>query len=333
MRKFILLLLTLASLSAVAQTLSLVQAGGGNSATVTVTSSGLFTLVFEASDNWGLSQWYDLVNDPAKSNNIIGPLGNPNNPCVAEPGLVNYTFYGENDEKLFYRNVSTGCLYPNSPRSMKIITNTPSLIVLESTGVPTASNSNSSKLAGTVRYSIQPNGKIYVNMTIHVKSGTYTPSTDFVMFAGLEDPTKTIDNSIPPDTKGWIRATAHQNPYSYYGKADTYVFAYWNQGTNSPYYSTKASILIVPDPKTPYLSSMGQIIHSWDSGKGYGVVRWGYQYETPPPTLWAGQSLSSSFLVQLGTKNSSVLPDLTTSKVAGPIAAAYLANPKPPSAN
>jgi len=44
----------------------------------------------------------------------------------------------------------------------------------------------------------------------------------------------------------------------------------------------------------------------------------------------AGQSLAQDYLIQLGTQGSSVLPNINSSAVAGPIAQAYFANPTPP---
>jgi len=62
-RLLLLMVFCLFSRSASAQ-LTTVTAGSGINQTVTVTSANLFKLVFEAYDNWGMSQWYDLVNDP-----------------------------------------------------------------------------------------------------------------------------------------------------------------------------------------------------------------------------------------------------------------------------
>jgi hypothetical protein len=51
----------------------LIDSGSGLKRKVTVESVGLFRLVFEAADNWGISQWYDLVNDGSAKTNLTGP--------------------------------------------------------------------------------------------------------------------------------------------------------------------------------------------------------------------------------------------------------------------
>jgi hypothetical protein len=93
----------------------LVDSGSGLSRTVTVESTGLFRLVFEAADNWGISQWYDLVNDPSARTNLTGPgYGVTKDISTAEPGLFQQVFYGTRpDDPKYY----TGCrsLLPKQP--------------------------------------------------------------------------------------------------------------------------------------------------------------------------------------------------------------------------
>src|SRR5579863_9446200 len=103
------LTLLLVSISTSAQTLSLAQSGSGNSASITVMSSGQFELVFEAADNWGLSQWYDLVNDPSATTNLLLAYGvnGTSNPCARQNGLVQMVFYGDSDSIL--GNFEAGC--------------------------------------------------------------------------------------------------------------------------------------------------------------------------------------------------------------------------------
>jgi Putative Ig domain/Malectin domain len=315
-----------------AQTLSLVISGTGINQTATVESPNQFRLVFEAYDNWGLSQWYDLVNDPSATTNLAGPVyavNGPSNPCAAEPGLQNMVFYGDNDAKLDMREA--GCAYLGSARSMTVLSSSPSLVVIQTTGHPmTAIPNIDTNVTGTITYYILPNGQIYVHNTITVgtaqdlsNGGT---SDLFISTMELEDPTQ--QGTIPPDSQGWIRATATQNPYSYVGAQENYIFAYWGPNTPSPYTNyTKASIMLVPSPNNP--TTLYQIIHSWSSGPGYGVIRWGYRI-SPGPNMSAGQTIAYDFLMQLGTQGSSVLPNINSSAVGGPIANNYRANPTPP---
>ena len=87
--------------------------------------------------------------------------------------------------------------------------------------------------------------------------------------------------------------------------------------------------MLVPSPNNP--TTLSQIVHSWSSGPGYGVVRWGYRM-SPGPNMSAGQTIAYDFLLQLGTQGSSVLPNINSSAVANPIATSYRANPIPPAA-
>jgi hypothetical protein len=312
--------------------LSLVISGTGTNQIATVESSNQFRLVFEASDNWGLSQWYDLVNDPNATTNLAGPIysvNGPSNPCAAEPGLQNMVFYGDNDAKLNMREA--GCAFSNNTRSMTVLSSSPSLVVIQTSGHPMTGLPNiDTNITGTNTYYIFPNGQIYVHDTVSVATakdlGCAGSCDLFISTMELEDPTQ--QGTTPPDSQGWIRASATQNPYSYVGSQENYVFAYWGPGTPSPYTNyTKASILLVPSPNNP--TTLYQIIHSWSSGPGYGVVRWGYRM-SPGPNMSAGQTIAYDFLLQLGTQGSSVLPNINSSAVAAPIATSYRANPIPP---
>ena len=306
--------------------------GTGTNQIATVESSNQFRLVFEAADNWGLSQWYDLVNDPNATTNLAGPIysvNGPSNPCAAEPGLQNMVFYGDNDAKLEMREA--GCAFSNSTRSMTVLSSSPSLVVIQTSGHPMNSIPNiDTNITGTSTYYIYPNGQIYIHNTVSVVSAKDLSNGGtaglFISTMGLEDPTQL--GTIPPDSQGWIRASATQNPYSYVGSQENYVFAYWGPATPSPYTNyTKASIMLVPSPNNP--TTLSQIVHSWSSGPGYGVVRWGYRM-SPGPNMSAGQTIAYDFLLQLGTQGSSVLPNINSSAVADPIATSYRANPIPP---
>lgn len=338
MRFLVVFLTTCWALSA--QSLSLTTAGTGNSATITVVSTNQFKLVWEAADNWGLSQWYDLVNDPGGTNNVIGPFYSVNGssaPCFAEPGLDNMVFYAVSDNKLNMRMVGNGCPYAaNFNATITVLLNTTSEIILQTTASPvsgtTAPNSN---IIGGVIYYIFPNGQIYVHNTVYSPTGVDLGSsgtTDlFAADMGLEDPTQT--GTTPPDSQGWTRATSAENPWM--GDNTTanypYVFAYWNPSTPSPYTNwTKASIMMVKSPKN--VSTLYPIIHSWAAGTGYGNIRWGYRW-APGPNIGAGQTVSTDWLIQLGTQGSSVLPNMTgggTCAVCNTIANAYAVNPQPP---
>ena len=101
------------------------------------------------------------------------------------------------------------------------------------------------------------------------------------------------------------------------------MFDYWDPATPAPYASyTKASILAVPKVGNVYQGTT--LFHGWE-----GFKRWSYDYATAID-MTQGESFTTEYFYQLGAQNSAVLPDITSATVAGPIAAAYLANPEPP---
>lgn len=299
---------------------------------VTVTSTNQFQLVFESSDNWGIAQWYDLVNDPTKATNLSGPAypSGSNSPDTAEPGLFNRTYYdfSPGDTKLHSR--SSWWYFPNSPRALNISEVSSARVVINTRNVPAVTASGVlNNLVGNTTYYIYPNGQIYIHHTsTFTNAVTITPGNLFTDIT-LEDPTKTTNP--PPDTQGWIRASATQNPYTSNIATETYVYAYWGSGTSAPYTTfTKGSIMMVHSPNN--LHDGNQIIHSWDSGAGHGVVRWGWKNNDPGDTISvsAGGGVTEDVMIQLGSQGSSVLPNLISSTVAGPYATAYITSPTPP---
>ncbi len=136
---------------------------------------------------------------------------------------------------------------------------------------------------------------------------------------GLQNPGGT--GSLQPDiTGGWVRATDDQNPYVYSGTVPQYVFAYWDTPNTVPPNTNfaKASVLLVARNGNP--NQGNKFIHSWDN-----FLRWGYSTHVPV-TISGGQTITQRYLLQLGTEGSLFLPDIKTSTVADPIAAAYQAD-------
>ena len=302
----------------------LVDSGSGLSQTATVESKGLFRLVFEAADNWGLAQWYDLVNDPSAKTNLTGPgYGVTKDISTAEPGLFQQVFYGTtpDDPKLYTR--AAGSYFPKSPRTFNILENSPSRVVVQAISSPvTNAVGVLSNVTGEVTYYIYPNGKIYVHSVLRVVKAQTVKEWRCATL-GLSDPTSAEPYSNP-DSTGWIRAGATQNPYASAGAPEKYLFAYWRASTTpAPYTNfTRASVLLVPHPRNQNQGIQGR--HNWGGWK-----RWYYAYG--PLNLAAGQSVSQDYLIQLGTQSSGVLPNINSRAVADPIAQAYFANPTPPS--
>jgi hypothetical protein len=302
--------------------MQLVDSGSGVKRTVTVESIGLFRLVFEAADNWGIAQWYDLVNDPSAQTNLSGPgYGVSNDISTAEPGLFQEVFYGTkpDDPKLYTR--AAGHYFPNSPRTFNIIENSASRVVVRAISSPvTSAVGVLSNVTAEVTYCIYPNGKIYVHSELRVVAAQ-TATEWRCATLGLSDPTSGQPFSVP-DSMGWIRSSTTQNPYEYAGSAESYIFAYWRASTTpGPYKNfTRASILLVPKRGNPNQGIQGR--HNWSGWK-----RW---YYANALQMAAGQSLVQEYLIQLGTQGSSVLPNINSNAVAGPIAQSYFANPTPP---
>jgi hypothetical protein len=298
------------------------DSGSGLNRTVTIESTGLFRIVFEAADNWGIAQWYDLVNDPSARTNLTGPgYGVTQEISTAQPGLFQQVFYGTkpNDPLLYTRAANS--YFPNSPRTFTILENSPSRVVVRAISSPVAGSVGVlSNVTAEVTYYIYPNGKIYVHSNIRVVDAQ-TATEWRCATLGLSDPTSG-DPYTSPDSTGWIRSTTTQNPYEWAGVTESYIFAYWRASTTpAPFRNfTKASILLVPKPNNPNQGTQGR--HNWRGWK-----RWYYGVSLK---MAAGQSLTQDYLIQLGTQGSSVLPNINSSAVAGPIAQAYFANPTPP---
>ena len=105
--------------------MQLIDSGSGLKRKVTVESVGLFCLVFEAADNWGISEWYDLVNDRTAQTNLAGPgYGVNRDISTAEPGLFQEVFYGTTPDDPSYihgRQVITFPTAPELSRCWKIL--------------------------------------------------------------------------------------------------------------------------------------------------------------------------------------------------------------------
>jgi hypothetical protein len=311
--------------------LSVVTAGSGINQTVTVESSGLFRLIFSATDNWGMSDYYDLVNDPTASTNLAlaNSVNFPVVPCSRENGIPQITFYGDNDKK--ESMYVAGCSFSGSARSITVLESTPAQVILQTVGHPIDSTpSIDTNITTTITYYIQPDGHIYINEKVGVVSAVNLDSDNFVLEVALNDPS---GGSSTTTTSGWIRATDSGNPFSSTSPWANYAFAYWNTSDPSFPNFTKASILLVPGKSARNLwSTGGQILHGWCTGtcgNGFGTQRWGFRTGNGDTNfnLGAGGSLSWDWMIVLGTQNSTKMSNFTSSAVAGPIANAYINGP------
>lgn len=304
--------------SAEIPTLNLSDSGTGADRTVTIESKGQFRLVFEDADNWGIAQWYDLVNDPEAKNNLA--LSDFKDPGVREAGLFQMVWYGTkpDDPKLYMHAAKV--YQPKAERSFNIIENTPSRVIVESVSHPLLAAGVVENLTVAVKYQIHPDGKIYVTSKMTAKEPQTIKEWRCAVI-GVCDPTS-VQPTASADIQGWLRSSESQNPYSWSGKLEKYLFAYWSKKTPAPNSEwTKASYLLVNDPNNKNVS--GQNGHNWNHFK-----RW--YYNTRDVSMAAGETITQNYLIQLGTENSSVLPNITDKAVADPIANAYISNPVPP---
>lgn len=310
--------------------LQLSYSGSVGTRLVTITAPSLFQLAFDEGDGWGLAVWYDLVNDPGKLTNLLGPAypSGGTDITIAEPAIFERVYYDAipvGDTKQYCR--CDHYYFPASPRQLSVLEYNSSRVVIETKSQPCVTTGGTlNNLIGTTRYYIYPNGQIYVHHVATVTNAANIVNGIFSVIV-LPDPTQTGTN--PPDTQGWIRASTTQNPYVNVITPETYLFSYWGSGTPAPYTNyTKASILMVHSPNN--LHDKEQVLHTWGSGPGNGTVRWGWNTHPDIFTIGAGGTETEDELIQLGTQGSTVLPNITSSAVAGPIATAYIANPSPP---
>ncbi|EKD89252.1 MAG: Chitosanase-glucanase, partial [uncultured bacterium] len=358
------------------------ESGSGIDHTVTIESSGQFRLVFEAAYNYGLSKWYDLVNDPTASVDIAQ---NPTDYLPAhEQGALFNQCIQQGD--VIGHVISAKLYNPGSPRSLHIIENTPARVIIEVVYHPMLGTTVNTNVEFTDTYAIYADGKIYLNHKI-------ISLTDQVLgewrnsIIGLGDPsygvnseimTAVADNNGSPrtltdlsknwtpnqwagfkvslgynhwaitgntnntlqvgahiagggadylvegnyninsrsDKLGWIRATNTQNPYTWSSAVAKYLFEYWDTSTPVPNTEwTKASILLVPKTNNPYQGK--QSAHEWK-----GFKRWFYTYS--PLNLTSGQEITQQYMMQLGTRGSTIQPDIISKTVADPYANDYL---------
>jgi len=201
--------------SAAAPILSLSDSGTGIDRIVTIESTGQFRLAFEAASNWGLSKWYDLVNDPLATTNLTDE-------SQAYHGTVpNYAVESALFQQVFTTLDAKGHMFaakhlqPNLPRSFTILENTASRITVENTYFPIIASSHIAGLQFTDRYTIYPDGRIFISHKTHVTEnqnsfewrnptiGLNDPYFDPKLesgAAGVHDP---ITNIVTDTSKSW----------------------------------------------------------------------------------------------------------------------------------
>lgn len=116
---------------------------------------------------------------------------------------------------------------------------------------------------------------------------------------------------------GWLRGNDNTNPHSWSSKMSRYAFVYWDKNTPAPYTDyTKASLLIAPHPENSIKNTAS--MHGWVGFKRY------YFGTNDHITRKKGESITLNYLIQLGTENSKLLPNIINKENGGPYAENYL---------
>lgn len=336
-----------------AVTLSLTDTGTGINRVVTIESSGQFRIAFEAVQNFGLSKWYDLVNDPGMNTD----LAQSHDLLVAQqPGMVSHesgslftqvfsitqpaTMPNDTQTAINCQQAAMNA-YPEYVASLNILENTAARVVIQTHQTPQIDNTYYSEIKITTEYFIYPDGKIYITNSLY-NTGDRVIAEWRNSVLQLQDPTG-LALSNRPDTTGWIRSGAkfdfgnsgsvtEQNPLANYYNSNVkfkYLFMYWGSDTPPPNTDfTKASVLIIPSPlnNSTYQGNVGT-----HGNLGYKRLYYAvYDFAITP-----GQNITQNYLIQLGTQGSSVLPNLksptgTVNIVIDQIADAYINSPNPP---
>jgi len=371
------LLVGLLSCAQAGPTLTLTEEGEGLQHTVWVESTGLFRLGFENKLNYGLSVWYDLVNDPeAKLDLAHAPVGG-DSPCVGPDGwrqteqgaLCNHVLYPVDYHANHY---SATWAHPDLPRQLTIHESSPVRCIIDTVCHPVVNNTATRDFEFVTRYVIYASGRLFVQTgmrankptefkewrvaviglgdptfhllitegdgalvagesSIRVPGATWQPNR----FAGCQlnqpkwktwpivsNTTDTITVSAnnrelsagewaiqsSPKRFGWLRATDTQDPYEWSKDEALCLFMHWDPETPEPFTDwTKASILVAPSPDRT--RRYGNQPHEWDLFKRHHLRCDGI-------TLAPGQAEMQSFMYQLGTRGSDILPAIDDRTVA-----------------
>lgn len=347
--------------------------------TVTIEAPGRFRLGFAASYNYGLSEWYDLINDPDGKRNIAKDVV-LHFPAHAQGALFNQVI-ARGD--FIGHILAAKTFFPNEPRKLEIIENNRLRAVIEIFYYPMIAYTINRQISFKTRYVVYSTGGIFItntmqsladqeiyewrNSVIGLGDPSFMPHGDsgenlVIKGKALSDPAKNwktdrwagsqlnqgyntweiesntantlrigkqLSGSKPlregsysigsrHDKHGWIRSTNLQDPHIWHKDRARYLFMYWDPTTPEPYNSwTKANILLVPRPGNPHQG--GQSHHEWR-----GFKRFYYHIGNIP--LKKGEKITQRYMIQLGTKGSALLPDISSRRVADAYADDYLSD-------
>ena len=372
------LFLALVAVSSCGQSLQVhEQAVGSDDHVIMVEAPGHFRIATLRGMNYGLSQWFDLVNDPAASRNI---LHRPDDDKGDQASFFNQVI---NPGDMIGHIAQAGTIFKTIPRSCRIVEQNAVRVILDTqyhTMLNNVNNVNTGLFFRTV-YTIYGTGRIGIRHSLHADKGqgvdlwrnstlsvgdpTYhfnpvdkgngkleghrlvDPSRQWAAncYAGMQvnvqgwrsyaiegNTADTIQlgaqlsgQPSPPDVTyeivsqagryGWLRCSDLQSPYSWQGSRSAYLRMYWDPQTPPPYTDwTKGSLMLVPKPDNPHQG--GQSVHGWDRFKRF-------YYEEGHFDLAAGETVTQDYMIQLGTKGDTLLPDLSRDDAAKACADAY----------
>lgn len=129
---------------------------------VTVESSGQFRLAFEAAYNYGLSTWFDLVNDKGATTDIARDV-TAHFRDLKQGALFNQVIFPGD---LIGHIISAGKYLPNEAREIRIIESNALRAIVECSYHPMIATKVNRNLKFTTRYVIYPTGKIFITNTM-----------------------------------------------------------------------------------------------------------------------------------------------------------------------
>lgn len=166
-----------------APTLSVTDTGSGINQVIMVESSGQFKIGFTAKRNFGITCWYDLVNDPAATTNII-------NNCMG--ALFNQDVVMDGQHKINYYDILNTDAWEVPPDGgIRVLENTPEKVIIQSKGYPVYSSGGNLPIKSwTVasRYEMYPAGRIFMDIDWDFDSSVTTNELK-TGWLGLTDPT------------------------------------------------------------------------------------------------------------------------------------------------
>lgn len=350
---------------------------GGVNNTVVISSTGLFRLEMEAKYNYGISKWFDTVND-ASNKTDLAENTTSYLPTHEQGSLFNQVV---NPGDLIGHIISSSRMFAASSRGYEVIESNNVRCVLSTTYHPMIGAKFDNSIRFMTRYVIYPTGRVLIRNGITCENGCSLsewrnsviglgdPSYMTLNEAGsgiadhnavldekkhwvenkwfgfqiqqapynaweiignssnkiftgkrvsgnasLRDGSYTIGSRS--DKFGWIRATDRQDPYSWHRERAKYLYMFWDSSTPQPFKDwAKASIMLVPRADNPYQGI--QSTHGWK-----GFKRFYYQVSNLP--LKKGETITQHYYLQLGTKGSNLLPDLSTTSTTERYASDYL---------